>query len=337
MIFSLRDGIWLAVAFLSGFAGADLVARFGEKMGLIDAPNNRSSHKIPIPRGGGIGILAFLMIYSLGRRIPWSFCVPVIVVSVLSFVEDMREIPFRVRLTIQLGAAAIVSMAVLSRGYPELGPLASAALFLAGILYVAATANYFNFMDGINGLAGWTGVIAFSMYGIYGLTTGMGGLFPVLALGCAAACLGFLPFNSPRAKVFMGDVGSILLGFLYAALVFRSSRSLTEFLALSMFILPFYLDEAVTLVVRIKSRESLVHAHRRHIYQVLANQAKISHSFVTFLYCLGQMIVIFLALWLKASGFLVLAGLILALFGTFFVVSLFIRNRWEIGEGLKKI
>jgi len=212
----------------------------------------------------------------------------------------------------------------------EASGVISGLLFLFGIFYIATTANYYNFMDGINGLAGLTGAIAFSCLGLFGLLEGKEIVWIAPAFGVAAACLGFLPLNFPQARVFMGDVGSVLLGFLFASWVLWFSQSLREFVVLTSFLFPFYVDELSTLIVRIKDRDSLTKAHRRHIYQILVNQAGLSHAMVTVFYGFMQIVVAILAWMAMRESLILLVGLLIFLSGLFFLGGIYIRRRWEV-------
>jgi Fuc2NAc and GlcNAc transferase len=205
----------------------------------------------------------------------------------------------------------------------------SVLLFILGVLSITATANCFNFMDGINGIAGLTGVIAFLCLGTFGLLEGKDHLPIAAALGIAAACLGFLPFNFPRARVFMGDGGSVLLGFLFASWILWFSQSFLEFVVLTSFLFPFYVDEFSTQLIRIQERERLTKAHRRHIYQILVNQAGLPHGIVTVIYGFIQIIVAVLAYLAMREGFLAVLSILVVLSAILFGGGLCIRRRWE--------
>jgi Fuc2NAc and GlcNAc transferase len=313
--------------------GAFLVAHRGFYWGLIDVPNARSSHRIPIPKGGGIGIPVVIAVGAIWWHIPWFLWIPACVVSMVSLLGDYRDVSFKIRLAVQVGSVAIFSASVFfGRSTSELSAGITVLLFVFGILYITATANYYNFMDGINGIAGLTGIIAFSCLGLFGLFEGKDMAWVALAFGIAAACLGFLPLNFPRAKVFMGDVGSVLLGFLFASWVLWFSQSLLEFVALTSFLFPFYADELSTLIVRVKDGDSLTKAHRRHIYQILANQAGFSHARVTLIYGIIQIAVAILAWMAMREGLLLLVGLLFFFSGLFFFGGMYIRRRWEGNE-----
>ena len=160
-------------------------------------------------------------------------------------------------------------------------------------LFLIGTANFYNFMDGINGIAGFSGVIAFGLMGVYTLYRPVPDAFQtalsLLSVCIALACLGYLPFNMPRAKVFMGDVGSILLGFVFAALVLTLSRNYLEMVCFAALLFPCYADELTTMVVRLRDGEDLVQSHRRHLYQLLANELAIAHWKISVLYSLIQL------------------------------------------------
>jgi len=316
-----------------GILGAYIIARFGHKLGIIDKPNLRSSHSKPTPKGGGIGILLAFIVCALCWKLPLALWISASIVSLISLFGDYRELTFKVRLVIQICSAAVFSGSIFFGRFMSGGSvLLSCLLFLFGVLYITSSANYYNFMDGINGIAGLTGTVAFSFLGLYGLLVGKGLGWSVTAFGIAVACIGFLPLNFPKAKVFMGDVGSVLLGFLFASWVLYFSKSLLEFIVLSSFLFPFYVDELSTLIVRIKDKERLTKAHRRHIYQILANQAGLSHSVVTFFYAFFQIIVGIVAWIGMREGLVLVGGLLFFLFGNCFFGGMYIRRRWEVKE-----
>lgn len=126
---------------------------------------------------------------------------------------------------------------------------------------------------------------------VFNILTGGDSRFSILSICIALSCLGFLPFNFPKAKVFMGDVGSIMLGFVFASIVVMASKSFLDFVCLAGFLFPFYADEFVTMAVRIKDGENLLKAHRRHFYQLLANEISIDHWKVSVGYSILQIVV----------------------------------------------
>jgi Fuc2NAc and GlcNAc transferase len=162
---------------------------------------------------------------------------------------------------------------------------------LAGCVFIVGTANFYNFMDGINGIAGLTAVVSFGLCSYYLYSVGYDSQFQMLFFCIVFSVIGFLPFNIPNARVFMGDVGSILLGFLYGCTIVLTSRSAIDFVCLTSFLFLFYADELTTMIIRLKDGESLLKAHRRHLYQVLANELGCPHWIVSTGYGVLQLVI----------------------------------------------
>lgn len=319
----------LLSSLLIGAIGAWIIDRFGPGLGLIANPNERSSHSNPIPQGGGIGILAAFIVGAIYCEISWTLWMPACIVSLVSLLADFRDISYKIRFAVQVGAAGLFSCSIFfDKSTSESSVGIIILLFAFMILFITATANYFNFMDGINGIAGVTGIIAFTCLGLYGIAIRKEINSAYIAFSIAAACLGFLPLNYPKAKVFMGDVGSVLLGFLFASWVLLYSRSIPDFIFLASFLFPFYIDEISTLIIRILNGDKLTKAHRRHIYQILANQAGLSHTKVTIIYGIIQILVIYLAWYAKEKGLVYLIGLLVVFSSSYFVFGLRIRQKW---------
>ena len=273
------------ISFLAGGAGAWFMSRYAYRLGIVDLPNERSSHSIPTPRGGGIGILAAFVLAAVAVGTdPWLWA-PAALLALISFFDDRLGLSPRVRLLFQFGAAFAVIL-------PAVSPLPLwqvAVLLIFWSLFMVGTTNFFNFMDGINGIAGITGAVVFGFVAVFAWQTRQPEWAVFLALGVSFACLGFLPFNLPRAKVFMGDVGSVLLGFVFAGLVYRLTESIGCFLCLSSALFMFYADALTTLFIRWRAGEKLSQAHRRHLYQVLANERGIPHWQISIGYGAAQL------------------------------------------------
>jgi len=131
----------------------------------------------------------------------------------------------------------------------------------------------------------------------------------------------------PKARVFMGDVGSVLLGFVFAGLVVWVSRSLLDFVCAASFLFPFYADELTTLVVRIKDGDRLTRPHRRHLYQLLANEYGIEHWQVSLGYGLSQLIIGVSILLIKNIGILAVISALLFYFCCFIGMSCAVRGK----------
>lgn len=314
------------LAFAFGASGAWIVARIGRRLGLLDMPNQRSSHQKATPKGGGVGILIAFVVTCLVLELPASFWIPLASLSLLSFLGDRRDLSIRTRLASQAGGSLVVLWGLIGnlQNHP---PAYSFLIF--GCFFMVATCNVYNFMDGIDGIAGATGVVACAFFGIYMVRLGVDSSH-IAALVCMAfACLGFLPFNFPSARVFMGDVGSILLGSIFGFLIIWLSSSALDFFCLVAFLFPFYADEVTTMLVRLADGESLLRSHRRHLYQLCANEFGIPHWKVTLAYVLLQILIGACALVLRGlGGYLVLVLLIVA-FIAFAVTSQCVRARLQ--------
>ena len=228
---------------------------------LQDIPNDRSLHTEPIPRVGGVAIMAGILSgwILLVHFWAWWIVLPMLGLFALSLVDDVRSLPVKVRLPGHLIAAIIV--------------LAGAGVhwmwILPVLLFVVWMTNLFNFMDGSDGLAGGMALFGFSFYGIAGLMHGSEG-FAMMNFTIGAAAMGFLYHNFHPARVFMGDAGSIPLGFLAAAFgVWGWQQGFWPFWYPVLVFSPFVIDATVTLLKRAWRKQNMVQAHRNHYYQRL--------------------------------------------------------------------
>jgi Fuc2NAc and GlcNAc transferase len=246
--------------------------------------------------------------------------------ALLGFLGDRYELSYKIRL---LGQLIICFTFVLySKGVPS--GFDGLILLLFWVIFIVGTSNIYNFMDGINGIAGITGVVACLLIAILGIKPGKDFSLLILSIGLGTSCLGFLPFNFFRARVFMGDVGSILIGAAFAILIFRLTHRPLEFLTLAAYLLPFYADELTTVFTRLKLREKLVHPHRRHVYQILANELKVPHVIVSLGYGILQLLI---GVSVSLMGRKSVAGLILLVISYFFSlvgIGYFIRSKVKI-------
>src|SRR3989338_9349960 len=280
--------------FLSLFA-AFLISRLGKKLGLIDNPNERSSHSIVTPIGGGVGIwLSFLVVGFLLIDPNYRLLIFVVgCIGLLGLINDRFEIPSKVRLLLQLILSAVIVAAYANISFfaHPTSFLINLLFFLFFIIFISGTANFYNFMDGINGIAGLTGLVGFGLMAYFSYFVLNAHDIFLMSAVLAAGCLGFLPFNFPRARVFMGDVGSIFLGFVFASFVVKMSANINIFFCIIMFLCTFYSDATVTIFYRWRRGENLMQAHRSHLYQYMSNELGLPHWKVSMLYATVQLIV----------------------------------------------
>ena len=178
------------------------IERYAKIIGFIDRPNERSSHQGDIPRGAGLGILCSTLIASLILSVPYYFWISAVVIALLSFWGDKVTLSPIFRLSFQFIASFFVLAGLFSGKYP----LSAEYLIIVPFsIFIVGTANYYNFMDGINGIAGITGVIGFGLLAFYASISRAEHWLIILPVCMSLSCLGFLPFNIPKAKVFMGD------------------------------------------------------------------------------------------------------------------------------------
>ena len=273
-----------AVAVALGFGVAAvtvrLVARNSARLGLIDVPNERSSHLSPTPRGGGIGIVAGVaagLIYLSAVGIPLDRNLGVLlggaaVLAALGVIDDRRSVPVRYRLLVQLAVAVAVVALVGGVDRLPLPPPLDLSIGWAGlplaVLWLVTVTNFYNFMDGIDALAGGQAFASCA-----GVIIGIWSTGAVeLAVVLASACLGFLLFNSPPARIFLGDSGSYSVGFAIAGLPLLApqfGRSMAMF-AVAVGLTLFVLDPLETLVRLARAGRRLGIGHREHSYQALA-------------------------------------------------------------------
>ena len=321
------------ICLVLGGAGAWLISCWGKALCLLDKPNERSSHEGLVPKGGGIGILAAFALSSALLNITPGFWLPITAIALFSFCGDRIEISPKLRLSLQFIAAIILLFAM--NGAIQ-SRMSSFLLILGMIVFIVGTANFYNFMDGINGIAAITGIVGFGLLSLYSFLSGKDSLLVVLSICISISCLGFLPFNTPKAKVFIGDVGSVLLGFVFAGMVVWISKSILDFICLTAFLFPFYADELTTMVVRIRDGENLLHAHRRHLYQLLANEKGISQWKVSVGYGMLQLVVGATVLLLRPFGTIIILSTLMAYFTCFAIVSVIIRKNVTAFVYIKK-
>lgn len=301
--------------FISVFVSV-IVMRFGSRFALVDNPNYRSSHSNPTPRGGGIGIWLAFMIVGIFIAKYIIFSIIAGAVGLLGLLEDRFGFSSKKRLFIQFVISALSV-------YLFLGLPASAsalALSLFWIVFITGTANFYNFMDGINGIAGLSGIVAFGLIAFFSLIINRDPEIVLMSIALASGCLGFLPYNFPKAKVFMGDVGSVFLGFVFASFVLKLSINVSMFLCLIMFLCTFYADAVLTIFYRWRMHKPLMEAHRSHLYQYMSNELGLAHWRVSSIYVITQFVFGTLSLLAYKMG-LVWQLAIIAIFGILFVFS----------------
>jgi len=302
--------VWAIGACLMTFGLSFLVATYGTKVGLVDAPNGRSSHTEVTPRAGGLGISIAGVVAGVACGLPAAGWLPTAGVAALGLVDDRWLVEPRLRLFVQcvLASASVVWL-LRQTSLPVLIVGTMAIMF---VLILVGTTNIYNFMDGANGMAGLMGVVVFGMLAVLSLTFAKDVEIGRVAIIIAAACCGFLPLNlRGRARVFMGDVGSTFLGFTAALMALRlwMEQPVWGLCALGAMTV-FYVDAGLTLLARLRRHERLFEAHRMHAYQRLVNELGWAHPLVAALYAGIQSAVSILLLVSSRWGFGAVVGVL---------------------------
>ena len=253
---------------------------------IIDKPNERSSHSMIVLRGGGIIFLVGAWMWSVffGFQYPW-FLVGLTLVAGVSFVDDIHSLPDSVRLVVQFAAAVMA--------FYQLGILHWSMwwiILLALIVYVGAT-NVINFMDGINGITTGYSLAVLIPLALVNMNSTF--VEESLIISTILASLAFCVFTfrpKVRAKCFAGDVGSIGIAFIMLFLLGNVIIKTTDITWL-IFLLVYGVDGCLTIAHRIMLHENLGEAHRKHAYQIMANELKIGHVKVTSLYMVMQLLI----------------------------------------------
>lgn len=275
--------------FIIGTAAFALLLPLLRKLQVVDVPNHRSSHTRPTVRGGGLGIVAALVgglaigavLLPLAggalQAVIW-FGLTVGSFAALGWAEDTRGLRVRTRLGGQILISAAAAMGATAIGGLPLGLAVLAAA--AGVFYVNAA----NFMDGVNGISSWHGTVVGAYFAAIGFLSDSVGL-TLAGVVTAAAFLSFLPWNAPRARMFMGDVGSYALGAAAWALFVFAVTGGTPILVAAAPLAVYSADVVVTLLKRARRHAHLFDAHREHTYQLVqqisgSHQASMSHATV---------------------------------------------------------
>jgi Fuc2NAc and GlcNAc transferase len=281
------SGIVAGVGLLTGVVSAILTAllcKYAERLHFLDRPNPRSSHTRPTPRGGGVaivvsattGLVALACVGLLSARLTMSLVGGGLIVAAVGLADDRRSLPAGVRLSAHavaalwalycLGGAPALQMGnqIVELGWVGYG---------LGGLAIVWVINLFNFMDGIDGIAASEAVFVSAAAAFLGLVTLVGTAVVAGNIVFAAACLGFLAWNWPPARIFMGDTGSGYLGFMIAVFALAASHQSTAAPWVWLILGAVFLaDSTVTLTTRLARGQRITEAHRSHAYQWLARR-----------------------------------------------------------------
>lgn len=272
-------GFLISICFALSFAGTALFIRYAKRRDLLDRPNSRSSHFTPTPRGGGIvfsglflfGVLVTLFFFpECDKSFILAMLIGGSIIAATGWIDDVKGLAPKIRLSFQFLAFALALLIMggfssLNLGFINLplGMLGFPLALVAGVWLI----NLFNFMDGIDGLAAGEAILVSITAGFILIRGGETQLSLILFM-LAALVGGFLFWNWSPAKLFMGDVGSGFLGFVFAVLAIAGEKSESSPLLIWALLLSvFIVDATLTLLKRIFQRKNPAQAHREHLYQ----------------------------------------------------------------------
>jgi Fuc2NAc and GlcNAc transferase len=295
-----------------------VIRRYSLRRGVLDQPTSRSSHAVPMPRGGGAGlVVAAIAGFLIGAADQWSdwrvllAILATVPTAVVGWLDDHGSLPVLPRFLAHLSSGLLLLPLAL---LPGLSPIATLFLSAAWLFATVSAINVVNFMDGIDGLIGLQALIFGAHLALLSAAETPAQTFGTVL---AAASAAFLLWNWSPARIFLGDIGSgalAVLGVIGGLLVWRAGE--WPFVAIFLPLFPVFLDASVTLARRARRGEPLTVAHRTHLYQRLANEAGWGHARVSALYGLAAAtgaLVVLLAppQWrMKAmGGFIVAMGL----------------------------
>jgi UDP-N-acetylmuramyl pentapeptide phosphotransferase/UDP-N-acetylglucosamine-1-phosphate transferase len=320
------------IVLLMSWTGIGRLRHWAARRYLLDFPNHRSSHSRPTPRGGGLVITTLTLLGGSLLYFVWgasfsvqafsAFLVGALIVAIVSWLDDLKPVSSRLRLVVHIIAALI---AIAGVGYihsvqiPLLGAIDLGWIgVLITLVWIVGLTNAYNFMDGIDGLAGSQAVIGGLGWMVFGEIFAEPFVF-ALGLLIASSSMGFLVYNWPPARIFMGDVGSAFLGFTFAVLpllVIQGTPNTANALGIPVaavaLVWCFVFDSGFTFLRRLFQGENVFEAHRSHLYQRLVISGY-SHLKVTLIYIgfglLSAAIAVSYTLGMPFTGYAILLGL----------------------------
>lgn len=261
--------------------------RIADKFDIIDKPNQRSSHKTITLRGGGIifyiAIAYFAILY--GFQYPW-FLLGLTLITFISFIDDVYNLSSKIRIIFHFSAMALMFIQWdLFSGSMPWWYVVIAFIFCTGII------NAYNFMDGINGITGGYSLVVLGALAYINCVVKQF-VMPELIYIAIAGCLVFNFFNfRKKAKCFAGDCGSVAMAFIVIFLLGKLIIS-TGDISYIILLLVYGVDSILTIIHRLMLHENIFEAHRKHAYQIMANELKMPHLVVSLLYMLLQAVIV---------------------------------------------
>ena len=296
--------------------------RVADRFNIIDKPNLRSSHKTIVLRGGGIIFLFGIWLYAIffGLSYPW-FILGLSLISLVSFVDDIRSLPDGIRLMVQFAAMFLVFYQFGILNWHDWWMVLIALIVCVGII------NAYNFMDGINGIAGGYSIAVLLPLIYLNASDNFISQDYLYVVGLSLLVFCFFNFRK-KAKCFAGDVGSISIAFI---LLFALGKLIlqTGDISYLIFIAVYGADTILTICHRIQLHENLGEAHRKHAYQLMANELNMPHVTVSSFYLALQLAISFGLIFIPINHYLYLGIIIVALAAAYII---FMKRNYHLHE-----
>ncbi len=289
-----------------------LYFRIADRLNIIDKPNLRSSHKTITLRGGGIIFLFAVWIYAacFGFQYMW-FVAGLTMIAAISFADDVSSVPNRIRIVVHF-----LSMLLMFR---QLGILTLSQWPAVLVAWIVCTyiINAYNFMDGINGITGGYSLVVLATLALVNRTVGFidMNLITILMMSLLIFC--FFNFRK-AAKCFAGDVGAVTIAFAVVFMVF-SLIIKTENVLWIMLLVVYGVDTVLTILHRLMLKENIFKPHRKHAFQLMANELKIPHVAVTAIYMAIQAVVSLGLIYLPVNQWVYSVAVILVLCAAYII------------------
>ncbi|CAM2067065.1 Glycosyltransferase family 4 protein [Sulfidibacter corallicola] len=326
-----------SMVFVVSMLGTGWLAVFLRRRGQVDVPNERSSHRVPTPRGGGLAVIFALVLgFEVTRfvdQLPFDgfFYVALALVSLMGYLDDKYRLSPMLRLVIYFSAAAIITF---SRSWIDLIPLPPPFnldwgwwRYPMSMIWIVGVLNLTNFLDGIDGYLGvQTVIVGLGLCLLFQTETAL-----QIGMILIAAALGFLVHNWHPAKIFLGDVGSVSLGFIFAVTPFYLGGGPIEYrvFLVGMLLWFFLSDGTFTIVRRLIAGEKIWNPHHKHLYQRLTEVGWSHRRIVAVVLAMQVTVLVSLQHFAARPGFgqWWVVALVFVLFGCYFGLVLAVEAR----------
>lgn len=313
-LYSISYYVLISIALIAGLI---IYLKMAEKWSIIDQPNSRSSHQFITKRGGGVIYLLGMVIYMFCS----NFNMPNIIIcglllGIMSFIDDVKSLDFKIKLIFQ---CLTIGFFLWNGNYIELEWYLLVLMFF----FIVSSINILNFMDGINGITilySLTFLISFYIINTHFIAFTDSNLLLIIII--SNLIIGYFNIRN-KAVCFLGDVGAISMGFLYAVLAITLMMKTNSLNPLILFLI-YFLDSGWTIVERLIAKENIFLPHRKHLYQLLVNEYQLSHLLVSVIYFSIQSLINII--WLLNYEKRLSPILLFSIFAAFSIIFLLIKK-----------